>query len=154
MAIGPRVEDIPRIRIALGCYRVSAAITGVFLLLLVVMMIVRYGYGSDLAMGVPGSFITTLARSTVPGADPTGDWPPGAVNLSTIILIIHGWFYVAYLLIDFILWRLVRFSFGYFLFVALGGIIPFISFFFEYRVPKDIRSTLAALEASTAGSAA
>ncbi len=110
MAIGPRVEDIPRIRLALGFYRVSAAITGVFLLLLVVMMIVRYGFGSDLAIGWPGQGPIYMGpRDLTPGDDPTSDWPPGVVNLSTIILIIHGWFYVVYLLIDFIMWRLVRY---------------------------------------------
>jgi len=139
MAIGPRAEDLPRIRIALAFYRVSAAITGVFLLLLVVMMITRYGFGSDLELGGPAGFIS-LAPAQIIEAD-------GAINLSTIILIVHGWLYVVYLICDFALWRLVRYSFGYFCFVALGGIIPFISFYFEYRVPKDIRARTAHLAA-------
>ena len=134
MAIGPRAEDLPRIRIALRFYRVSAAITGVFLLLLVVMMVTRYGFGLDLASGVNGPI----------SLEPTwwlkDNGAEGAVNLSTIILIVHGWLYVLYLICDFALWRLVRYSFGYFCFVALGGIIPFISFYFEYRVPKDINA--------------
>ena len=132
MTIGPRAEDLPRIRIALAFYRVSAAVTGTFLLLLVVMMVTRYGFGSDLELGGPAGFIS-LAPAEIIEAD-------GAINLSTIILIVHGWLYVVYLIADFALWRLVRFSFGYFCFVTLGGIIPFISFYFEYRVPKDIRT--------------
>jgi len=148
MAIGPRAEDLPRIRVALVCYRVSAAITGVFLLLLVVMMITRYGFHSDLAL-FDGT-VTMLERIEEPGMDPTGFWPPGAVNLSTIILIVHGWLYVVYLVCDFWLWRLVRYSFAYFCFVALGGIIPFISFYFEWRVPKDIRARTRALREPSA----
>lgn len=140
MAIGPRAEDLPRIRIALAFYRVSAAITGIFLLLLVVMMITRYGFGADLELGGPAGLIS-LAPAEIIEAD-------GAINLSTIILIVHGWLYVVYLICDFALWRLVRFSFPYFCFVALGGVIPFISFYFEYRVPKDIRARTARLAES------
>lgn len=147
MAIGPRAEDIPRIRVALTVYRVSAAVTGVFLLLLVVMMITRYGFGSDLELGGPDGFIS-LAPAAIIEAD-------GAINLSTIILIVHGWLYVVYLICDFALWRLVRYSFLYFCFVALGGIIPFISFYFEYRVPRDVRARIRSLaEASETKGAA
>lgn len=139
MAIGPRAEDLPRIRAALVAYRISAAITGVFLLLLVVMMITRYGLGMDLELGGPTGFITLAPKEIIEAE--------AAVNLSTIILIVHGWFYVLYLVIDFILWRLLRFSFLYFLLVALGGVVPFLSFYFEYRVPKDITARMAAIAA-------
>jgi len=122
------------------------------LLLLVVMMVVRYGFGSDLALGGPDGFISLLPHVADPNLEPEKAlwWSAGTVNLSTIILIVHGWFYVLYLFIDFVLWRLVRYSFGYFLLVALGGVIPFLSFFFEWRVPRDIRARLAALESSAA----
>ncbi|OJX63189.1 MAG: hypothetical protein BGO95_09250 [Micrococcales bacterium 73-13] len=133
----PRVSDLPRIRVALGFYRVSAAVTGVFLLLLVVMMVTRYGFGLDLELGGPDGLVS-LAPKEIIEAD-------AAVNLSTIILIVHGWLYVVYLICDFALWRFVRYSFGYFCFVALGGIIPFISFYFEWRVPRDIRAWTAAV---------
>jgi len=145
MAIGPRVEDIPRIRLALASFRVSAAVTGVFLLLLVVMMITRYGFGSDLALGGPAGFIS-LAPAEIIEAE-------GAINLSTIILIVHGWLYVVYLIVDFALWRLLRFSFGYALLIALGGVVPFLSFYFEWLVPRDIARRIAALENQKAATA-
>ena len=126
-----RTEDLPKIRVALAFYRVSAAVTGVFLLLLVVMMVTRYGYGLDLELGGPDGLIS-LAPKEIIEAD-------GAVNLSTIILIVHGWLYVVYLICDFALWRFVGYSFTYFCFVALGGVVPFISFYFEWRVPRDVR---------------
>ncbi len=150
MTFAPLPEDAGRIRGWLTTYRVSAAVTGVFLLLLVVMMIVRYGFGSDLAIGWPGQGLVYMGpRDQTPGSDPTGQWPPGVLNLSTIILIVHGWLYVVYLVIDFALWRLCRYSFGYFIFVALGGVIPFLSFFFEWRVPRDIERTIEELEAES-----
>ena len=49
MPSGPRPADVPRIRLTLTLYRISAIVTGVFLLLLVVMMVARYGYGVDIA---------------------------------------------------------------------------------------------------------
>ncbi len=131
-----RTEDLPRIRIALAFYRVSAAVTGVFLLLLVVMMVTRYGFSCDLAIGGGFDGITCALRDQIELV--------GALNLSTAILIVHGWLYVAYLVIDFALWRFTKYSFGYFLFVALGGVIPFLSFFFEWRVPRDIERRLEA----------
>ena len=57
--------------------------------------------------------------------------PCRRVNLSTGILIVHGWFYVVYLFADFRLWSLMRWSFTRFLLIALGGVIPFLSFFVE-----------------------
>jgi len=39
-----------------------------------------------------------------------------------------------------------RWSFGRFLFIALGGIIPLLSFFFEFRVPRWVREAIAAAQ--------
>ena len=136
MTFAPLASDVPRIRAWLVAFRVSAAITGVFLILLVVMMITRYGFGGDLAWTPGGGF--GLLPAEIIEAE-------AGVNLSTIILIVHGWLYVVYLVVDFALWRLARYSFLYFLFVALGGVVPFLSFFFEWRVPRDIQARIAEL---------
>ena len=48
---------------------------------------------------------------------------------------------------NFILWRLVRWSFTKFLFISLGGIIPGLSFYFERRVPRDVEAQIAAVQA-------
>ena len=50
----------------------------------------------------------------------------------------HGWLYVVYLAIDFALWRYGRWSFTRFLFIALGGIVPLLSFVFERIVPRYV----------------
>jgi integral membrane protein len=130
-----RPVDVPRIRTVLKVYRVSAIITGTFLLLLCLMMVFRYGFGVDIELGGPFGFLALQPRDLIE-----------AVNLSTLILIAHGWLYVLYLGCDFLLWRMTRWSFGRFLFIALGGIVPLLSFFFEFRVPRWVRERLEAAE--------
>lgn len=134
MPIGPRPSDVPRIRMTLSVYKVSSYITGFFLIALVVMMVTRYGFGSDIELNGPNGFLALTEKELITG-----------VNLSIIILAVHGWFYVLYVACDFVLWRLLRFSFGRFLFIALGGVIPFLSFYFEQTVPRYVEQRLAAI---------
>lgn len=142
MLLLPRPSEIPRARKVLRLYKVSSIITGSFLLLLVLMMVFRYGFGQDIEMGGPFGFLTLTPKEMITG-----------INLSTIILIVHGWLYVAYLACDFVLWRLMGWSFGRFLFIALGGVIPLLSFFFEQTVPKRVNAEIAVVEARVAASA-
>jgi integral membrane protein len=137
-----RTADIPRIRLALAFFKVSAIVTGVFLLLLVVMMICRYGLGADIELGGPEGFLALTPKDLITG-----------VNLSTIILIVHGWLYVVYLGLDFILWRLIRWSFAKFLFIALGGVIPALSFYLERRVPRDAQAEIDRTQSETTATA-
>jgi integral membrane protein len=135
MPLGPRPADVPRIRRTVAVYKVSSIITGSFLLLLVLMMVLRYGFGVDIELNGPYGFLALTPKELIVG-----------VNLSTVILIVHGWLYVLYLGCDFVLWRSARFSFGRFLFIALGGIIPLLSFFLERAVPKEMEAVIASLE--------
>jgi len=122
--LAPRPADVPRVRKTLAVYKVSSIITGTFLLLLVVMMVLRYGFLVDIELAGPSGLLALTPQDAITG-----------VNLSLIILTVHGWLYVLYLGCDFVLWRLLRFSFGRFVFIALGGVIPLLSFFLERRVP-------------------
>jgi integral membrane protein len=135
MALTPKLSDIPKIRGALKLYRVTSIITGTFLLLLVLMMIFRYGLGVDIELGGPFGFLALTPRAQLT-----------AVDLSTLILIAHGWFYVLYLFSDFRLWSMMRWRFRTFLLIALGGVIPFLSFIVERRVHVRTVAELAALE--------
>lgn len=137
MPLGPRAADVPRIRLVLKLFRVSAIVTGVFLLMLVVMMVARYGFLVDIEYSDAYGFGLT-PRDLIEER--------GSINVSLIILTTHGWLYVLYLALDFLLWRFIRWSFGRFLFIALGGIIPLLSFFFEFLVPRWVRAELAAIE--------
>ena len=141
MPAGPRPDDVPRIRLLLRLFRISAIITGTFLLLLVVMMIARYGYHVDISWSEAYGFgFTPREIIEAPGSEMT--------NVSILILTVHGWLYVAYMILNFLLWRFTRWSFLRFLFIALGGIIPLLSFFFEFRVPRWVREVLAGVEAT------
>jgi integral membrane protein len=138
MPAGPRPEDVPRIRLVLAIFRVSAIVTGVFLLGLCTMMVFRYIFHVDIEVGGPFGLV-----ALVPPKEIT------AINFSTLELIAHGWLYVLYLGLDFLLWRMLRFSFGRFLFFALGGVIPFLSFYFEFRIPAYVNARLAEAEAGS-----
>jgi integral membrane protein len=134
----PKVETIPLIRSALRIYRVSAYITGTFLLLLVVEMVLKYGFSYEVELGGPSGLVTLVNYfpnlGTAPGL--TG------VNLSIGILIVHGWFYVVYLLADFTLWSRMRWPFAMFILIALGGVVPFLSYITEYFVARRARREL------------
>ena len=143
MPLEPKLADLPRIRGALKFYQVAAIITGVLLLALCAEMIMKYAFGLELELGGPQGFL-----AFVPGDMVT------AVNLSTGILIVHGWFYVVYLFSDFRLWSLMRWPFGRFILIALGGVIPFLSFFLESRIGREVRAYLDGREAGAAATAA
>ncbi|WP_120339398.1 DUF3817 domain-containing protein [Cryobacterium soli] len=133
MPLAPKPADLPRIPGALKLYQVSSIITGVFLLLLCAEVVAKYFFGTELEGGGPNGFLALVPEGTVTAA-----------NLSTGLLIVHGWFYVLYLFADFRLWSLMRWPFPMFLLIALGGIIPFLSFFLEVKVGQRVKAYLAA----------
>jgi len=137
MALAPKLKDFPRIRGALKFYQVASVITGVMLLLLCTEMLLKYTpIGVELELGGARGFLAFVPAGTVL-----------AVNLSTGILIAHGWFYVVYLFSDFRLWSLMRWPFWRFIVIALGGVIPFLSFFLEARIAREVKEYLASREA-------
>jgi integral membrane protein len=137
MALKPKLSNLPRIRSALRLYRVTSIVTGAFLLLLVLMMVFRYGFGVDIELNGPEGFLALTPKDLIIG-----------INLSTIILIVHGWFYVVYLYSDFRLWSLMRWTFPRFILIALGGVIPFLSFIVERRVHRQTVAELEALQSA------
>ena len=143
----PKAETIPLINNALKIYRVAAYITGTFLLLLVVEMVLKYVFSYEVELG-GGGFISLVNYFPNLGKSPglTG------VNLSIGILIVHGWFYVVYLLADFTLWSRMRWPFAMFILIALGGVVPFLSFIAEHFVARRARRELAEIEGASANS--
>ncbi|WP_296632164.1 DUF3817 domain-containing protein [Rhodoluna sp.] len=131
---------------ALKFYKVTSYITGTFLMLLVIEMIIRYGFGLDLWLAGPNGFFTLEER----GLDGMG-LPNTGLNISTAILIVHGWLYVAYLFGDFRLWTLMRWSFMRFLIIAAGGVVPMLSFFTERHFSKIAEQELAEAATKKAG---
>lgn len=119
-------------------YKVFAYITGVMLLLLVFEMVLKYAFGTEIIAGATMADGTTKAFGFLHDGTFTGGF-----NISTAILIVHGWMYVIYLIADFRLWSLMRWPFSRFITIALGGVVPFLSFFMEAKVHKEVERELA-----------
>lgn len=139
MSLEPRAIDIPRIPKVLKLYQVMSFVTGTFLLLLVAEVIAKWQFGYELELGGAFGFIALVAKDTVQ-----------AVNLSTTILIVHGWLYVLYLIAIFRLWSVMRWNLWNFVVLASGGIIPVLSFFLESIYTKRVRAYLVKRAASDA----
>lgn len=154
MPAQPKLASFPAIRSALKFYQIASIITGIGLLLLLAEMILKYTpLHLELFAGGSGFlwFAPVIAGPDcqwfslfVPGLDEcdmisTGD----GVNISLLILIVHGWFYVVYLFACFRLWSLMRWGFPRFILLALGGVVPLLSFIMETRVAREVKAYLA-----------
>jgi integral membrane protein len=138
MPLEPKPKDFPRIRSGLKFYQVCAIITGVLLLSLCAEMILKYTpIHLELELGGAHGFLAFVPAGTVT-----------AVNLSTGILIVHGWFYVVYLFSGFQLWSRMRWQLPRLVLIALGGVIPLLSFFLETRIAHEVKAYLARREAA------
>jgi hypothetical protein len=165
MPRAPRLSSFPAIRGALRFYQIASIITGVGLLLLVAEMILKYTpLHVELFLGGSGGFLWFAPAIAgpeclwyslfIPGGQgcemiSTGD----GLNISLAILVAHGWFYVVYLFACFRIWSLMRWPFPRFILLALGGIVPLLSFFMETRVAREVRTHLDSREAAAAASA-
>lgn len=136
---------VAQIRSALGFYKVLAYLTGAMLLLLTAEVILRYAFnlvllagGTNSLTGQPHGFGFVEV-----GAD-NSFAVTGAFNISIAVLIVHGWMYVVYLIADFRLWSLMRWNFGKFILIALGGVVPLLSFFVERRIHAETLKEIAA----------
>lgn len=100
---------------ALLRYRVMALVTGGFLLLLCLEMVLKY-----------------VLRLN--GDEPVlGDW----------IAIVHGWIYVLYLVTVVDLWSSLRWRFGRLVELIAAGVVPLLSFWAERRTTSDVRALMA-----------
>jgi integral membrane protein len=156
----PKLASFPAIRGALRFYQICSIITGTMLLLLLAEMILKYTpIHAELFAGGSGGFL--WFAPVIAGADcqwwslflpMTNDCEMVSVgdgfNISLFILVAHGWFYVVYLFSGFRVWSLMRWPFGRFILLALGGIVPFLSFIMEARVAREVKDYLTGREAS------
>ena len=142
--MAPSPSQAPQIRKVISFYKVSSYVTGIFLILLMITWGIRRlpFLGYDLWLAGPNGFITFESY----GVEGEG-LPEVGYNLTVWILIIHGWLYVVYLIADFRLWTLLRWPFTRFLLIALGGVVPLLSFYTEARFGKIAKAELAQLEA-------
>ncbi|MBG6179790.1 DUF3817 domain-containing protein [Arthrobacter sp. CAN_A1] len=121
---------------AVKFYKVLAYATGVMLLLVVVEMIAAYGMQSHIMIGGPEGLFSLTDKEFSDTA--------AGFNFSTTVLIVHGWMYVVYLIADFRLWQMMRWPFKQFLLMALGGVVPLLSFIVERRIHRQVDAELGA----------
>jgi len=110
------------VKAALTRYRVLAYATGVFLLLLtlhVVLQVSQRGAGEPL-------FEQEGIGAVLPGG---GAWVP----------LVHGWLYLAYVIVTVDLWFRTRLDVPRMVGVVLAGTIPFMSFVAEPWVRRQVR---------------
>lgn len=135
----PRPESYPKIGRALRFYQITSYITGVLLLLLVLEMILKYAFNLEIdAFGTNGPIALVLEGTT------------SGVNLSLWVLIVHGWFYVIYLIACYLLWQLMRWPLLWLLALAAGGVVPFMSFVTEAIMARKARAELRSFESEDA----
>ena len=160
MPRAPKLASFPAIRGALKFYEICSVITGIGLLLLLAEMILKYTpIHLELFLGGSGGFVWLAPVIVGPGCEwwslflpMTNDCEMTSVgdgfNVSLAILVVHGWFYVVYLFSCFRIWSLMRWPFSRFIVLALGGVVPLLSFFMEARVSRQVRRYLAEREAA------
>lgn len=96
---------------ALKRYRVMAIITGSFLLAVTTGVILKY--------------VLQIHNPTL-------------YTVTGVIAIIHGWIYMVYLVTTVHLWMLKHWGLGRLVVMALGGVVPLLSFFLERRIHAEI----------------
>jgi integral membrane protein len=133
----------PTAKSALSFYKVSSFITGVFLLLVVAETVIKQGFGLTIWSGGDIGFIGLGPNET----DHVG-LPSEGVDISKLLLQIHGILYVVYLFADFRIWRMAELKFKDFIVIAMGGIVPLTSFFIERSYSKKITEILTKAGAS------
>lgn len=157
----PKLATFPAIRAALKFYQIASIITGVFLLLLLAEMILKYTpIHRELFVGGDPfiSLAPVLASSDCQWWSLFAPWTNNCemtslgtgFNVSLAILVVHGWFYVVYLFACFRVWSMMRWPFKRFVMLALGGIVPFLSFIMEIRTTREVKAYLAQREADEA----
>ena len=141
MTSTPNSDQVKTIRGVLKYFKVTSYVTGIFLVLIMVLWGIRLSIQADLWLGGPDAFLQ-LAYYSVDSSGEKIGFPTSGIDITVISLIVHGWLYVAYLFGDFRLWTLMRWSFFRFLLIALGGIIPLLSFFTERHYTKVAEAQL------------
>ncbi|MGD7001946.1 DUF3817 domain-containing protein [Corynebacterium halotolerans] len=97
-----------RVRTALTLFSISAWVTGVFLILLVIRMIMEY-----------------LLNMELPG------W-------TTLVAIFHGWAYLIFVICTFNLGLKARWQPVTWLVTVISGVVPFLSFWVENRRRHEV----------------
>jgi integral membrane protein len=102
-------------------YRVLAFVVGVLLAALAVGMVLKYLLTEGTELQVFGD------------------------ELTAVVALIHGWVYIVYVVVAFLLSRRAGWSLQFLLLMLLAGLIPFLIFWVEHRVVSRMRAEHAEL---------
>jgi integral membrane protein len=58
----------------------------------------------------------------------------------SILWVAHGWVFIVYVVVSFLLWRHTRWSLPFALLVLVAGLIPLVIFWVEHTVTQRIRA--------------
>lgn len=58
----------------------------------------------------------------------------------SILWVAHGWVFIVYVVVSFLLWRQTRWSLPFALLVLVSGLIPLVIFWVEHVVTRRIRA--------------
>ena len=108
------VPTEPKVRGVLMRYKVMAFVTGTMLLLLCAVTLLKY---------------TVLSGNE------------GFDSFATVVGIVHGWIFMVYVFTCAHLWVVKRWKLGRLITMALGGVVPFLSFVVEARVEAQVLGT-------------
>jgi integral membrane protein len=108
------------VKTALLRYRVMANLVGVLLIVLILV-------------GVPLKYLTEDGTSP----QQAGEW------ITQNLGVAHGWLYMIFLVMAFLLSRKARWEIGFTLTTLLCGTIPILSFWAEHRATARVRAQLA-----------
>ncbi len=98
-------------------YRVLAIVVGILLTTLVFV-------------AMPLKYLTTQGTKIQVFGD----------HLTTVVAVGHGYLYLAYLVVSFLLWRQTRWSVPFAALVLAAGLIPLVIFWVERSVTRRIRA--------------
>ena len=119
---------------ALARYQVMATIVGV---LLIVLILVGVPLANFDGTGMWGVFPSTPVWFTV------GSTPHAVGEFITSVLgVAHGWLYMIFLVMAFLLSRQARWPIGFTLVTLLCGTVPILSFWAERRATARVRAQL------------
>lgn len=97
-------------------YRVLAYVVGVLLVILTAGAVVKYGTAD-------GSDLQRLGEQT-----------------TFVVGVTHGWLYMAYVVVAFLLARRARWSIGFTLLMLAAGLVPLLIFWVEREVADKVRT--------------
>jgi integral membrane protein len=126
------VTELPRpLRAALLRYRVMANIVGVLLIVLILIGVPLANFDGTSMWGIFDSTPAIWTEGT--RAHDIGEW------ITTMLGIAHGYLYMIFLLMAFLLSRRARWPMGFTLATLLSGTVPILSFWAERRATDRVR---------------